>query len=91
MRKKLQRCGGNSGLFVVNYCICNFSFTSHDGIYIATDCDFKIMEEFIQHKDLLLTKHEFAGGDAPTPKVNKARHKLVKDGKAKIVVDTTNK
>jgi hypothetical protein len=49
------------------------------------------MEEFIQHKDLLLTKHEFAGGDAPTPKVNKARHKLVKDGKAKIVVDTTNK
>jgi len=43
------------------------------------------MEEFIQHNELLLTRYEYAHGDAPTPKVNKARHKLVKDGKAKTV------
>lgn len=43
------------------------------------------MEEFIQHKDLLLTRYEWAGGSAPTPKANKDRHKLVKSGKAKIV------
>lgn len=45
------------------------------------------MEEFIQHKDLLLTRYEYAIGDAPSPKVNKDRHKLVKNGKAKIVED----
>lgn len=45
------------------------------------------MEEFLQHKDLLLTRFEWAGGTAPTPKVNRERHKLVKAGKAKIIKD----
>ena len=46
------------------------------------------VEEFIQYKELLLLKHEYAQGASPSPKVNKERHKLVKSGKAKIVEDT---
>ena len=46
------------------------------------------MEEFIQYKDLLLTRYEFAQGAGVDAKTLKARHKLVKDGKAKIVEDT---
>ena len=42
-------------------------------------------ETFIQHKDLLLTRFEYYGGDAPAPKVNAARHKLVAKGQARII------
>lgn len=45
------------------------------------------MEEYFQYKDLLLLRHEFYGGDVPKPKVNEARHKLLKKGQAVIVTE----
>lgn len=44
-----------------------------------------LTEKFIQFKNLLLTREEWAMGDAPKPKVNDARHKLIKKGQAEIV------
>lgn len=71
----------------IAYCVVDITQSSNTGTHFADYCSNQIMEEFIQHKDLLLTKYEYAGGDAPSPKTNKERHKLVKNGKAKIIKD----
>lgn len=44
-------------------------------------------ETFIQHKDLLLTRYEYAIGDKPSAKVLVDRQKLADKGKVRVITD----
>lgn len=46
-----------------------------------------LVEQYIQHKNLLLTRYEWSVGSEPKPKDLAARWKSVKKGHAKIVTE----